>query len=134
MIKKLICFLIPVVAAFSIVIYSCSSDVYDEDDIIVVRDTITIKIDTTIKEQREMEKVRLMLVVQLAAFSNKEHADNFASNAKDKLNRNVDVRNAGGVYVVTVGTFSDAKMAEDLLYVVKAKGFDKAFIKNIKFN
>jgi len=134
MIKKISYFVLPVSVIFSLLFFACSSDVYDEDDIIVIRDTITIKIDTTISEQREMEKLRLMLVIQLAAFSEKDHAETFASTAKDKLSREIDIRKTGSVYVVTVGTFSTAKAAEDYLYTVKSKGFDKAFIKNIKFN
>jgi len=134
MIKKIIYFVIPAAVIFSVMFYACSSDVYDEDDIVVVRDTITITTDTTIKEQRETEKLRLMLVIQLAAFSSKEHAETFASTAKDKLSKDVDIRKSGGVFVVTTGTFSDAKSAEDYLYTVKSRGFDKAFIKNIKFN
>lgn len=134
MIKKIIYFVVPVSVIFSVMFYACSSDVYDEDDIIVVRDTIMITTDTTIKEQREMEKLRLMLVIQLAAFSNKDHAEAFASAAKDKLSREIDIRKSGGIFVVTVGSYTDAKTAEDYLYTVKSKGFDKAFIKNIKFN
>jgi cell division septation protein DedD len=134
MIKKIIYFVIPVSIIFSVMFYACASDVYDEDDIVVVRDTILITTDTTIKEQREMEKLRLMLVIQLAAFSDKDHAENFAATAKDKLSREIDIRKAGGIYVVTVGSYTDAKTAEEYLYTVKSKGFDKAFIKNIKFN
>jgi hypothetical protein len=133
MIKKIIYFIIPVTVFFSVMFYSCSSDVYDEDDIIVVRDTITIKIDTTIKEQREMEKLRLMLVIQLGAFSNKDYAALFASSVSEKLSRDADVRTAGNLYIVTVGSFTDANKAEDYLMFVKSKGYDKAFIKNIKF-
>jgi hypothetical protein len=133
MIKKIIYFVIPVTVLFSVLFYSCSSDVYDEEDIIVVRDTITIKIDTTIKEQREMEKLRLMLVIQLGAFSNKDYADLFASSASEKLSRDTDVRNVGNLFIVTIGNFTDANKAEDYLMFVKSKGYDKAFIKNIKF-
>jgi cell division septation protein DedD len=131
--KKFIYFIISVVAIFSAMLYSCSSDVYDEDDIVVVRDTITIRIDTTIKEQREMEKLRLMLVIQLGAFTNKDYADSYASSVSEKLSRAADVRMVGNVYVVTVGNFTDANKAEEYLYMVKSKGYDKAFIKNIKY-
>jgi cell division septation protein DedD len=133
MIKKFNNFIIPVALIFPLIFYSCASDVYDEEDIVVVRDTITIRIDTTIKEQREMEKLRLMLVIQLGAFSNKDHADNYASSVSEKLSKDADVRNVGNVYVVTVGNFTDANKAEDYLMFVKSKGYDKAFIKNIKF-
>jgi len=131
--KKFIYFFIPIAVVFSVVLYSCSSDVYDEDDIVVVRDTIVITTDTTIKEQREMEKLRLMLVIQLGAFTSKDLADSYASSVNDKLSHAVDVRNVGNVYLVTVGNFTDANKAEEYLHEVKSKGYDKAFIKNIKF-
>lgn len=134
MIKKFIYLIIPLAGIFSVFFYSCSSDVYDEDDIIVVRDTVTIKVDTTIREQREMEKVKLLLVIQLAAFNSKDRADVFADDAKTKLTgEEVVVRKAGDIFAVTVGTFAGTQKAENYLYYVKSKGFDKAFIKNIKY-
>ncbi|MFA5405205.1 MAG: SPOR domain-containing protein [Ignavibacteria bacterium] len=134
MIKKFIFFILPVVAIFTVMFYSCSSDVYDEDDIIVVRDTVMIITDTTIKEQREMEKVRLLLVIQLGAFSSRDHADNFASTVREKITgEEVVVRKTGSIFAVTAGSFTDTKKAEDYLYYVKSKGYDKAFIKNIKY-
>lgn len=133
MIKKFIYLILPVTALLSVSIFSCSSDVYDEDDIIIVRDTVTIVTDTTIREQRDMEKLRLMLVIQLGAFREKDHADNFASTVREKLSGDVTVRNSGNMYLVTSGIFSDAGKAQDYLYTVKSKGFDKAFVRNIKF-
>jgi hypothetical protein len=133
MIKKFIYLILPVTAILSVSIFSCSSDVYDEDDIIVVRDTVTIVTDTTIKEQRDVEKLRLMLVIQLGAFKEKDHAENFASSVREKLSGDVTVRNSGNMYLVTTGIFSDAGKAQDYLYTVKSKGFDKAFVRNIKF-
>jgi hypothetical protein len=134
MIKKLIYFILPVAAIFSVMLYSCASDVYDEDDIIVVRDTVTIVTDTTMKEQRDMEKLRLYLVIQLGAFSSRDHADNFMSAAREKLiGEEVIVRETGSIFAVTIGSFTDTRKAEDYLYYVKSKGYDKAFIKNIKY-
>jgi hypothetical protein len=133
MIKKFIYLILPVAAILSVIVYSCSSDVYDEDDIVIVRDTVTIVTDTTIKEQREFEKIKLMLVIQLGAFREKDHADNFASTVREKLNGDVIVRNTGNMYLVTSGNFSDAGRAQDYLYTVKSKGFDKAFVRNIKY-
>jgi cell division septation protein DedD len=134
MIKKFIYFILPLTAVFSVMMYSCSSDVYDEDDIIIVRDTVTIVTDTTIREQRETEKLRLFLVIQLAAFNSRDHADNFASTSREKLTaEEITVRKTGSVFAVTIGTFTDTKKAEDYLYFVKSKGFDKAYIRNIKY-
>lgn len=132
--SKRIILILPIITVLTFIISSCSSDVYDEDDIIVVRDTVMIVTDTTIKEHREMEKLRLFLVIQLGAFSSRDYADNFLSSAREKLSgEEVVVRKTGNVYVVTVGTFTDTRKAEDYLYYVKTKGYDKAFIKNIKY-
>lgn len=134
MIKKFIYFILPIAAVFSVLFFSCASDIYDEDDVVIVRDTVTIRIDTTIKEQREMEKLRLLLVIQLGAFNSRDHADNFASTARDKLTgEEVIVRKTGSIFAVTIGSFTDTRKAEDYLYYVKSKGYDKAFIKNIKY-
>lgn len=134
MIKKFIFFILPVAAIFSVMLYSCASDVYDEDDIIVVRDTVTIVTDTTITEQRDMEKLRLLLVIQLGAFSSRDHADNFMSTAREKLTgEEVIVRKTGNIFAVTIGSFTETRKAESYLYYVKSKGYDKAFIKNIKY-
>lgn len=133
MIKKFIYFILPVSAVFTVLLYSCSSDVYDEDDIIVVRDTVTISRDTTISEHRETEKLRLLLVIQVGAFRERTHAENFASTVKDKLFRDADIRKTGDIYIVTVGSFTEISKAEDFLSGVKSKGFDKAFIKNVKY-
>lgn len=134
MIKKFICFILPVAVVCSVMFYSCASDVYDEDDIIVVRDTVTIISDTTIKEQRDMEKLRLYLVIQLGAFGSREHADNFVTSAREKLpGEEITVRKVGSVFAVTAGTFTDTRKAEDYLNYVKTRGYDKAFIKNIKY-
>jgi cell division septation protein DedD len=133
MIKKFSYFIFPVAVIFSVILYSCSSDVYDEDDIIVVRDTVTIKRDTTISEQRETEKLRLLLVIQVGAFRDRTHAENFASTVKDKLFRDADIRKTGDIYIVTIGSFTETSKADEFLYTVRSKGFDRAFIKNVKY-
>lgn len=134
MYKKLIYFIFPVSVLLSLVINSCSYDVFDESDVVIVRDTVTIITDTTFKEQRETEKLRLFLVIQLGAFSSREHAENFLSDARGKLTgEEVTIRRTGGIYAVTVGTFTDTRKAEDYLYYVKTRSYDKAYIKNIKY-
>lgn len=134
MYKKLIYFIFPVSVLLSLAINSCSYDVFDESDVVIVRDTVTIITDTTLKEQRETEKLRLFLVIQLGAFSSREHAENFLSDARGKLTgEEVTIRRTGSIYAVTVGTFTDTKRAEDYLYYVKTRGYEKAYIKNIKY-
>lgn len=134
MYKKIIYFIFPVSVLLSLAINSCSYDVFDESDVVIVRDTVTIITDTTLKEQRETEKLRLFLVIQLGAFSSREHAENFLSDARGKLTgEEVTIRRSGSIYAVTVGSFTDTKKAEDYLNYVKTRGYEKAYIKNIKY-
>lgn len=108
---------------------SCSSS--DDEDIYVLRDTVVLNVDTLIKEQRNVQKVNLTFVVQLAAFKEQSSADAFSVSAKEKLNSIPDVRRSGSVYIVTVGKFFDAASAQDYLSFVKSKGFANAFVKSI---
>lgn len=108
---------------------SCSSS--DDEDIYVLRDTVVLNVDTLIKEQRNVQKVNLTFVVQLAAFKEQSSADAFSVSAKEKLNSIPDVRRSGSVYIVTVGKFFDAASAQDYLSFVKSKGFTNAFVKSI---
>jgi predicted butyrate kinase (DUF1464 family) len=108
---------------------SCSSG--DEEDIYVLKDTVVLNVDTLIKEQRNVQKVNLTFVVQLAAFKEQNYADAFVVSAKEKLNSIPDVRKSGSVYLVTVGKFFDAVSAQDYLTFVKSKGFTNAFVKSI---
>lgn len=109
---------------------SCSSGDEDED-IYVLRDTVVLNVDTLIKEQRNIQKVNLTFVVQLAAFKEQSYADAFVVSAKEKLNSVPDVRKSGSFYLVTAGKFFDAASAQDYLAFVKSKGFTSAFVKSI---
>ena len=108
---------------------SCSSS--DDEDIYVLRDTVVLNVDTLIKEQRNVQKVNLKFVIQLAAFSDQSNADAFIISAKEKLNSIPDTRKSGNVLLITVGKFSDATSAQDYLNFVKSKGFTNAFVKSL---
>jgi hypothetical protein len=114
---------------FVSLISSCTSG--DDEDIYVLKDTVVLNVDTLIKEQRNVQKVNLTFVIQLAAFREQSHADAFLVSAKDKLNSIPDLRNMGNMYLVTVGKFNDAGSAQDYLNFVKSKGFSNAFVKSL---
>jgi hypothetical protein len=113
---------------------SCTGDDYIEYDgeVVVLRDTVLVKIDSLVKEKRNITRLKLKLVIQLAAFKEINHANSFASVAKENLKTDVDIKQIGDVYLVTVGSFSDGTKAEDYLMFVKARGYDNAFIKNLE--
>jgi hypothetical protein len=108
---------------------SCTSS--DDEDIYVLKDTVVLNVDTLIKEQRNVQKVNLTFVIQLAAFKEQNHADAFVVSAKEKLNSIPDIRKTGSIYLVTVGKFNEASSAQDYLNYVKSKGFTGAFIKSL---
>jgi len=108
---------------------SCTSS--DDEDIYVLKDTVVLNVDTLIKEQRNVQKVNLTFVIQLAAFREQSYADAFIVSAKEKLNSIPDVRKSGNVFSVTVGKFNDATSAQDYLTFVKSKGFTNAFVKSL---
>jgi len=108
---------------------SCTTS--DDEDIYVLRDTVVLNVDTLIKEQRNVQRVNLSYVIQLAAFREQSHADAFILSAKEKLNSIPDLRKTDGVFLVTVGKFNEAGSAQDYLNFVKSKGFTNAFIKSL---
>jgi len=111
------------------VLSSCSSG--DEEDIYILRDTVVLNVDTLIREQRNVQKVNLTFVIQLAAFREQTYADAFVASAKEKLNSIPDVRKSGSIFLVTVGKFNDAGSAQDYLNFVKSKGYSNAFVKSL---
>ena len=114
--------------------FSCTGDENNtgDEDTVVLRDTVILKVDSLVRDKRNLTKVNLNLVIQLAAFRLRSNADAFALTAHNKLNANIEIRKIGSVYVVTVGNFSEGSGAEDYLRYVKSKGFDNAFIKNLE--
>jgi hypothetical protein len=113
--------------------FSCSSsyngDEWD-DGIVVVVDTVVVRTDTVKTELKKVESIKLNLTVQLGAFVNKDNADQFVMDARDRLNTMVDMKSVKGVYKITVGKFDDSERANAYLDFVKSKGFEDAFVNN----
>jgi cell division septation protein DedD len=128
-IKSRICIWLNIVI-ISLMFYACTGE-YPDEEVIVVKDTVYIEKDTVIQKHKTPEKLDIRMVVQLAAFSRKENADEFAKKIKDKLGFLPNVSLFENYYIVTVGSFTDASKAEDYLNYIKGKGFSEAFIRKI---
>lgn len=129
-IKYKICLLIGLFI-ISVAFYTCTGE-YSDEEIIVVEDTVYVKTDTFIQRYKPTEKLDLRMVVQLAAFSKKENAEEFVKKAKEKLGFPPDISYFENYYIVTVGSFADASKAEDYLNYIKGKGFPDAFIRKLR--
>lgn len=101
-----------------------------DDGLVVVVDTVVVRTDTIKTELKKVESIKLNLTVQLAAFVNKDNADQFVTDARERLNTMVDVKFAKGIYKITVGKFDDSDRANAYLDFVKSKGFEDAFVNN----
>ena len=128
--KNKLIYLFPVITLLlSISYFACSGA--PEDETVVLRDTLEIKVDTVIKQKKNPERVNLLLAVQLAAFNNENRAKDFVTSVKDKTGIAVDIKRSGSLYLVTAGSFTSVDKAEDYCNYFKNKGYDKAFVKNL---
>ncbi len=110
---------------------SSSDDSKEWDDgLVVVVDTVVVRTDTVKTELKKVESIKLNLTVQLAAFVNKDNADQFVTDARERLNTMVDTKFVKGIYKITVGKFDDSERANAYLDFVKSKGFEDAFVSN----
>ena len=101
-----------------------------DDGLVVVVDTVVVRTDTIKTELKKVESIKLNLTVQLAAFVNKDNADQYVIDARERLNTMVDVKFTKGIYKITVGKFDDSERANAYLDFVKSKGFEDAFVNN----
>lgn len=101
-----------------------------DDGLVVVVDTVVVRTDTIKTELKKVESIKLNLTVQLAAFVNKDNADQFVTDARERLNTMVDMKFVKGIYKITVGKFDDSDRANSYLDFVKSKGFEDAFVNN----
>lgn len=107
---------------------SCTSS---DEEVIVVRDTVVIKVQPPIKNQISIETINKKFAIQLAAFNREENVNTYVKQAKEKLGETPEIRKYGNLFVVTVGIYNYANDAQDYLTVVKSKGFKDAFVKAI---
>ncbi|MCE1165760.1 MAG: SPOR domain-containing protein [Bacteroidetes bacterium] len=128
--RRALIYLIVLVSLLTLSLLSSCSSTGDDEEIYVLRDTVILNVDTLIKETRNIQKLNLKFVVQLAAFKEMNYAEAYKDKVKEKLNVVPDIRKTGDVYHVTVGKFNDAASAQDYLNFVKSKGFTNAFVKS----
>lgn len=115
--------------------YSCSSSDTDVDEdfnkeLVIVVDTVVVRTDTIKTELKKVEAIKLNLTVQIGAFVNQDNANQYVTDARERLNTMVDMNLKGGVYKVTVGKFDNSERADAYLQFVKSKGYEDAFISN----
>lgn len=113
----------------SIFYFACIGS--QDDDTVVLRDTLEIKVDTVIKQNKNPERVNLLLAVQLAAFKYENNAKDFVASVKEKTGIDVDIIRMGNLFLVTAGSFTRVDEAEDYCNYFKNKGYDNVFVKNL---
>ncbi len=87
------------------------------------------KTDTVYKRVPKIQ--RGTLSVQIGAFVNKNNADYFVSEARNKLDINVIAKlTTEGIYRILIGEYSDIESAREMLIKVKSLGYDDAFIRD----
>jgi hypothetical protein len=87
------------------------------------------KTDTVYKRVPNIQ--RGPMSVQIGAFVNKNYADYFLREAKERLKKEVYMRSTPeGVYRILIGEFNDIKPAREILSMVKENGYQDAFIRD----
>jgi len=87
------------------------------------------KTDTVFKRVPNIQKSPMS--VQIGAFVNKNYADYFTREAKERLKMEVYMRSTPeGVYRILIGEYSDIKSARETLSLVKGNGYEDAFIRD----
>jgi hypothetical protein len=87
------------------------------------------KTDTVYKRVPKLQ--RGPMSVQIGAFVNKNNADYFTREAKERLNVNVVSKlTPEGVYRILIGEYNDIETAREMLRQAKSSGYDDAFIRD----
>jgi cell division septation protein DedD len=69
--------------------------------------------------------------VQIGAFVNKNNADYFTKEARERLRTDVIIKlTPEGVYRILIGDYSDIESARDMLRQAKGSGYEDAFIRD----
>jgi cell division protein FtsN len=120
-----------ILTAFSIslILTSCCADneCAEED---IYGKTIVRQTDTLYNKTQKVE--RGPFSVQIGAYANKSYADAFMRDAKSELKMDVRItQTSDGLYRVLIGDYKTLTEAEELLQVVKRKGFNDSFTRDI---
>jgi cell division septation protein DedD len=87
------------------------------------------KTDTVYKRVPKIKKGPMS--VQIGAFVNKNNADYFTREAKERLKTDVTVKlTPEGVYRILIGEYNDIESAREMLRMAKTSGYEDAFIRD----
>jgi len=87
------------------------------------------KTDTIYKRVPNIK--RSPMSVQIGAFVNKNNADYFLREAKERLKTEVFMRTTPeGVYRILIGEYNNIEAAREILSLVRGNGYDDAFIRD----
>jgi cell division septation protein DedD len=129
MIKKLsIAFILMGLFVMPLYFSSCCGDEQcSEED--TYGKAIFKKTDTVYKRVPNIK--RSPMSVQIGAFVNKNNADYFLREAKERLKKDVYMRTTPeGVYRILIGEYSNIESARETLSLVRGNGYDDAFIRD----
>jgi cell division protein FtsN len=105
----------------------CADNECAEEDI--YGKTIVRQTDTLYNKTQKVE--RGPFSVQIGAYANKSYADAFLRDAKSELKMDVRItQTSDGLYRILVGDYKTLTEAEELLQVVKRKGFNDSFTRD----
>jgi cell division protein FtsN len=114
--------------SLSLIMTSCCADneCAEED---IYGKTIVRQTDTLYNKTQKVE--RGPFSVQIGAYANKSYADAFLREAKSELKMDVRItQTSDGLYRILVGDYKTLTEAEELLQVVKRKGFNDSFTRD----
>lgn len=114
--------------SISIIVTSCCADneCAEED---IYGKTIVKQTDTLYNKTPVV--VRGPFSVQIGAFANKSYVDAFLREAKSELKMDVTIKQTSdGLYRVLIGDYKTLTEAEEVLQVVKRKGYNDSFTRD----
>ena len=112
----------------SMVMTSCCADneCAEED---IYGKTIVKQTDTIYNKVPRVE--RGPFSVQIGAFANKSYGEAFLREAKSELRLDVSMKQTGdGIYRIIIGEYKTLTEAEEVLQVVKRKGYNDSFTRD----
>jgi hypothetical protein len=125
--------LIIIFLVFSFSYFSCDSSDTVENETGLSKDTVIFKYDTVfVKREGQPKPVRFDITIQLGSYQVKSNAELFAEKVKGLLEKEVNIINVRGKYIVIVGKYTEPDAANSYLQEVKSKGIKDAYVRNIK--
>lgn len=105
----------------------CGDESCEEED--TYGKAVFKKTDTVYKRVAKLQ--RGPMSVQIGAFVNRNNADYFRREAKDRLGVDVYTKLTNeGIYRILIGEYSDIESAREMLKKAKGSGYEDAFIRD----